>query len=45
MNKNGRRIGTISRDEPQVQKLPTMAIIMVIKIVKLTMKQPPRFLY
>ena len=45
MNKNGRRIGTISRDEPQVHKLPTMAIMMIIKSVKLTMKHPPRFLY
>jgi hypothetical protein len=45
MNRNGSRIGTIRRDEPQVQKLPTIAIMMIVKIVKLKIKHPPLFRY
>lgn len=45
MNKNGSRMGTIRRDDPQVQKLPTIAIIMIVKIEKLMIKHPPLFRY
>ena len=45
MNKNGNKTGTIKSDAPQVQVLPTMAVIMIQRIVKLTMKHPPRLRY
>jgi hypothetical protein len=45
INKSGNKRGTMKRDKPQVQVLPTMAVIMMVKTVKLTIKQPPRFRY
>lgn len=35
-NKSGSKIGTIIRDAPHVHALPTIAVMMMQKIVKLT---------
>jgi hypothetical protein len=45
MNKNGKRKGTNKSDSPHVQVLPTIAVMIMVSTVRLTMKQPPLLRY
>jgi hypothetical protein len=45
MKRNGSKTGMIKREDPQVQKLPIIAITIMQTMEKEKMKHPPRFRY